>query len=319
MSEFKGASLSGGNRALGRTMALPLRGQLPRPRSHDDRTRRRGRPLHDLSLVQRFAPEMEKRLRWQWRRPQSTSWRIDETYVKVRGKWAYLYRALDKLGNTIDFYLSATRNTKAAKRFLGKALRGLKKWEQPEVLNTDKVQDVGWPDALRGAPPRAHPVCAAEAVRARTRGCTLPAGARGHAGRGGWEGTDWMTVARFAAMPVPCIPAPEPRRSTQLLVSNIPPFPSRQRPDARSLPIQKGAAVLPFKPLPNGSCSPGRVFLPGGLMQGRHDPHPPARWPNRSRCPAPAVCRIRSRATDNRRDVDAPDRRTHARGIVHRA
>ena len=40
---------------------------------------------------------------------------------------------------TIDFYLSATRNTKAAKRFLGKALRGLKEWEQPEVLNTDKA------------------------------------------------------------------------------------------------------------------------------------------------------------------------------------
>ena len=57
------------------------------------------------------------------------SWRIDETYVKVRGKWAYLSRALGKLGNTIDFYLSATRNTKAAKRFLGKALRGLKEWE----------------------------------------------------------------------------------------------------------------------------------------------------------------------------------------------
>ena len=47
--------------------------------------------------------------------------------------------AVDKLGNTIDFYLSATRNTKAAKRFLGKALRGLKEWEQPEVLNTDKA------------------------------------------------------------------------------------------------------------------------------------------------------------------------------------
>ena len=89
--------------------------------------------------VQRFAPEMEKRLRWQWRRPQSRSWRVDETYIKVRGKWAYLYRAVDKLGNTIDFYLSATRNTKATKRFLGKALRGLKEWEQPEVLNTDKA------------------------------------------------------------------------------------------------------------------------------------------------------------------------------------
>ena len=38
----------------------------------------------------------------------------------MRGQWAYLYRALDKLGNTIYFYLSATRNTKAAKRFLGK-------------------------------------------------------------------------------------------------------------------------------------------------------------------------------------------------------
>ena len=82
---------------------------------------------------------MEKRLRWQWRRPRSRSWRIDETYVRVRGQWAYLYRALDKFGNTLDFYLSSTRNTKAAKRFLGKALNGLKDWELPEVLNTDKA------------------------------------------------------------------------------------------------------------------------------------------------------------------------------------
>ena len=92
--------------------------------------------------VQHYAPEMEKRLRWQWRRPQSRSWRIDETYVKVRGKWAYLYRAVDKLGNTIDFYFSSTRNTKAAKRFLGKALGGLKEWEKPEVLNTDNAPSV---------------------------------------------------------------------------------------------------------------------------------------------------------------------------------
>ena len=66
--------------------------------------------------VQHFAPEMEKRLRRQWRRPQSRSWRIDETYVKVCGKWAYLYRAVDKFGNTIDFYLSSTRNTKGPGR-----------------------------------------------------------------------------------------------------------------------------------------------------------------------------------------------------------
>jgi transposase, IS6 family len=41
--------------------------------------------------VQRYAPEIEKRLRWHWRRPHSGSWRADETYVKVHGKWAYLY------------------------------------------------------------------------------------------------------------------------------------------------------------------------------------------------------------------------------------
>ena len=46
--------------------------------------------------------------------PQSTSWRVDEIYVKVRGKWTYPYRALDNEGNTIDFYLSPTRNARAA-------------------------------------------------------------------------------------------------------------------------------------------------------------------------------------------------------------
>jgi transposase-like protein len=89
--------------------------------------------------VQSYAPEIEKRLRWQWRGPRSTSWRVDETYVKVRGQWAYLYRAVDKPGNTIDFYLSPTRNTVAAKRFLGKVLNGLKNWEKPRVINTDKA------------------------------------------------------------------------------------------------------------------------------------------------------------------------------------
>ncbi len=53
--------------------------------------------------VQKYAPEIEKRLRWRWRGPRSTSWRIDETYVRVRGQWAYLYRAVDKHGNNIDW------------------------------------------------------------------------------------------------------------------------------------------------------------------------------------------------------------------------
>ncbi|TQV83318.1 IS6 family transposase [Denitrobaculum tricleocarpae] len=93
--------------------------------------------------VQTFAPEIEKRLRWQWCRPVSGSWRVDETYVKVRSKWVYLYRAMDKFGNTIDFYLSATRNNKAAKRFLAKALRALKDWAKLHTINTDKAPTFG--------------------------------------------------------------------------------------------------------------------------------------------------------------------------------
>ena len=94
--------------------------------------------------VQCYAPEMERRLRWCWKRPSfSRSWRVDETYIKVKGQWTYLYRAVDKDGDTIDFYLSPTRNTKAAKRFLAKALKGLKDWEIPLKINTDKAPTYG--------------------------------------------------------------------------------------------------------------------------------------------------------------------------------
>ena len=57
-------------------------------------------------------------MRWQWRRAMSDSWRVDATYIKVKGKWAYLYRAVDKLGNTIDFYLSPTRDPIGEKRMI---------------------------------------------------------------------------------------------------------------------------------------------------------------------------------------------------------
>ena len=90
--------------------------------------------------VQACAPEIERRLRWHCRRGGlSPSWRVDETDVKVRGKRAYLYRAVDSRGDTIDFHLSQTRNAKAAKRFPGKALRGCKEREKPVVINTDKA------------------------------------------------------------------------------------------------------------------------------------------------------------------------------------
>jgi IS6 family transposase len=72
--------------------------------------------------VQRYAPELERRLRAHL---QSTNkiWRVDETFVRVKGKWAYFYRAVDSTGATIDFLLSAQRDAAAAKRFFQKALR----------------------------------------------------------------------------------------------------------------------------------------------------------------------------------------------------
>ena len=74
--------------------------------------------------VQRYAPEIQRRLRPRLR-PTNDSWRVDETYIRVKGKWVYLYRAVDSSGATIDFLLSAKRDAAAAERFLTKALGGM--------------------------------------------------------------------------------------------------------------------------------------------------------------------------------------------------
>ena len=93
--------------------------------------------------VQHYAPELRKRLLWHTRPHLGGNWQVDETYIKVKGKWMYLYRAIDSRGRTIDFYLSQTRNTKAAKLFLGKALKAIKKYDHPRVINTDKAPAYG--------------------------------------------------------------------------------------------------------------------------------------------------------------------------------
>lgn len=94
--------------------------------------------------VQRYAPEMEKRLRWYGRQPSGfSSWHLDETYIKVNGKWAYLYRAIDSRGCTIDFYLSSRRNSKAAYRFMRKLLNKAKYGQIPRLINTDKAPTYG--------------------------------------------------------------------------------------------------------------------------------------------------------------------------------
>ena len=63
------------------------------------------------------------------------SWRLDETYIKVRGEWKYLYRAVDKEGKTVDFLLTAKRDTKAALRFIRQAISNNR---TPEKINIDK-------------------------------------------------------------------------------------------------------------------------------------------------------------------------------------
>ncbi|WP_032113966.1 IS6 family transposase [Candidatus Paracaedibacter symbiosus] len=92
----------------------------------------------DLSTLQRwvkrFVPLIDKRVR-QHKKPVKGSWRMDETYIKLNGKWVYLYRAVDKEGNTIDFLLRARRDAIAAKAFFRKAF---KESGHPDKVTVDK-------------------------------------------------------------------------------------------------------------------------------------------------------------------------------------
>src|SRR5258707_13308839 len=92
----------------------------------------------DHSTAHRWAikllPELEKAFR-RCKRAVGKSWRMDETYVKVRGEWKYLYRAMDKEGHTVDFLLRARRNKAAARQYFEKSIRqnGV-----PETVTIDK-------------------------------------------------------------------------------------------------------------------------------------------------------------------------------------
>ena len=74
-----------------------------------------------MRWVQRYIPEFEKRWR-RYARPVGTSWSVDETYSKIKGTWASLYRGVDKAGQTLDFFLSKHRDSAAAKRCLPQAI-----------------------------------------------------------------------------------------------------------------------------------------------------------------------------------------------------
>jgi transposase, IS6 family len=86
--------------------------------------------------VQRYAPELDKRCRPHLK-ATADSWKVDETYIKVKKEWVYLYRAVDSRGNTLDFFFSPTRDATAAKEFLLKTLAACHT-SSPRVINVDK-------------------------------------------------------------------------------------------------------------------------------------------------------------------------------------
>ena len=105
----------------------------------------------DHSTVNRwvlaYAPLIERRLR-PFRQPHCGSIRVDETYVRIRGQWRYLYRAIDKYGEAVDFLLTAQRDLDAAKRFFRKVLK-----DEP-LLSPDRIGTDGagtYPSAIAAA------------------------------------------------------------------------------------------------------------------------------------------------------------------------
>jgi transposase-like protein len=126
-------------------------------RDLEEMMRERGLSLDHTTIyrgVQRYAPELEKRCRPHLR-PTTDSYRVDETYIKIKGRWCYLYRAVDSTGQTIDFLLSAKRDVGAAKRFFRRMLKNTP-GQSPRVINVDK--NPAYPPAVEelkaeGVPP----------------------------------------------------------------------------------------------------------------------------------------------------------------------
>lgn len=81
-----------------------------------------------MRWVHQYGPELDKRIR-RYLKQINDSWRVDETYIKVKGQWVYLYRAVDSKGNTIDFFLNKTRDQKALRSF---------HVSKPRVITVDK-------------------------------------------------------------------------------------------------------------------------------------------------------------------------------------
>src|SRR4051812_34895621 len=115
-------------------------------------------------ILRVIAEKLKRRLR-AFRKPHCGSIRIDETYIKIRGQWRYLYRAIDKHGTPVDFLLTAKRNLDAAKRFFRKMLK-----DQPLLAARPDRHRRGrlLPAGHHGRPERRAPAARSAALRHQT-------------------------------------------------------------------------------------------------------------------------------------------------------
>jgi transposase, IS6 family len=102
--------------------------------------------------TQIYAPEVQRRLRGQLT-PKGSTWHMDETFVRIAGRWTYLFRAVDSGGQTVDFYLSETRDREAAKCFLRRALANPDN-RPPHVFARDRLRS--YPAAIRALQNEGH-------------------------------------------------------------------------------------------------------------------------------------------------------------------
>ena len=102
--------------------------------------------------VQAYGPEVNRRLHGVVK-PKSSGWHMDETFVRIAGKWMYLFRAVDAHGQTVDFYLSETRDREAAKLFLKRALANADN-HSPHVFARDGLRS--YPAAIRELQAEGH-------------------------------------------------------------------------------------------------------------------------------------------------------------------
>ena len=117
-----------------------------------------------MRWVQHYTPEFEKR--WLCRAVAAgRSWRVDETYVKIKGVWHYLYRAVDRQGRTVDFRLSSRRDVAAVKAFFRKALTSQQR--PPQTITLD-----GYAASHRAV--RRRPMVPCQLWRLHVHGGTVP-------------------------------------------------------------------------------------------------------------------------------------------------